>query len=82
MNEHKRQFIKDCARYIRGEINEVKLTGPKQTVKLFAKTLQESKLLFIALQSESKMGAIIPLLESKKKAAALLRAKTGFVWPF
>ena len=82
MNEHKRQFIKDCARYIRGEINEVKLTGPKQTVKLFAKTLQESKLLFIALQSENKMGAIIPLLESKKKAAALLRAKTGFVWPF
>ena len=82
MNGHKRQFIKDCARYIRGEINEVKLTGPKQTVKLFAKTLQESKLLFIALQSESKMGAIIPLLESKKKAAALLRAKTGFVWPF
>ena len=82
MNEHKRQFIKDCARYIRGEINEVKLTGPKQTVKLFAKTLQESRLLFVALQSESKMGAIIPLLESKKKAAALLRAKTGFVWPF
>ncbi len=82
MNGHKRQFIKDCARYIRGEINEVKLTGPKQTVKLFAKTLQESRLLFVALQSESKMGAIIPLLESKKKAAALLRAKTGFVWPF
>jgi len=82
MNEHKRQFIKDCARYIRGEINEVKLTGPKQTVKLFAKTLQESRLLFIALQSEGKMAAVIPLLESKKKAATLLRAKTGFVWPF
>tara|TARA_B100000519_G_C14064765_1_gene353828 strand:- start:43 stop:291 length:249 start_codon:yes stop_codon:yes gene_type:complete len=82
MNEHKRQFIKDCARYIRGEINEVKLTGPKQTVKLFAKTLKESRMLFIALQSESKMGVVIPLLESKKKAAALLRAKTGFVWPF
>ena len=82
MNEHKRQFIKDCARYIRGEIREVKISGPKQTVRLFAKTLKESRDLFIALQSEGKMTAVIPILESKKKAAALLRAKTGFVWPF
>ncbi len=82
MNEHKRQFIRDCARYIRGEINEIKLSGPKQTVQLFAKTLKESRTLFVALQTESKMGAVIPLLESKKKAATLLRAKTGFVWPF
>ena len=82
MNEHKRQFMKDCARYIKGEINEIKLNGPNQTVQLFAKTLRESRLLFIALQSEKKMGAIIPLLESKKRAAALLRSKTGFVWPF
>ena len=82
MNEHRDQFLKDCARYIRGEVNEIKLSGSKKVVRLFADTLKESRLLFIALQAEKKMKKIIPVLESKKKAASLLRDKTGFVWPF
>jgi len=82
MDKHKRQFLKDCARYIRGEVNEIKLSGSKKTAQLFANALKESRLLFIALQNEKKMKLVIPVLESKRRAATLLRDKTGFVWPF
>lgn len=82
MGSHKKEFLKDCARYIRGELSEIKLTGSKSVTQLFAKTLKESRALFIALQNETKMKAIIPILESKNAAATLLRTKTGFVWPF
>ena len=82
MDKHKKQFLKDCARYIRGGVNEIKLRGPRKTTRLFANVLKESRLLFIALQTEKKMKVVIPVLESKKRAANLLRDKTGFVWPF
>ena len=82
MDEAKRHFLKDCARYIKGEISEVKLRGKKKTVLLFAETLRESKKLYIALQKSKQMSDVIPILESKKRATSRLRKVTGFVWPF
>ena len=82
MDEAKRQFLKECARYIRGEISEVKLRGKKSTVLLFAETLKESKKLYTVLQDSKQMSDVIPVLESKKKATGRLRKVTGFVWPF
>jgi hypothetical protein len=78
----KRQFLKDCARYISGEINEIKLSGSEKTIGLFAHTLRESRALFVALQTKKNISDVIPVLESKKRAAKLLQKRTGFTWPF
>jgi len=82
MNAAKRQFLKDCARYISGEIAEIKLSGSEKTIDLFARTLRESRALYVVLETKKNISDVIPVLESKKKAAKLLHAKTGFVWPF
>lgn len=82
MKQAKRQFLKDSARYIRGEINEIKLNGSKRTIKLFVEALRESRALYIALQKKTDMSHIIPILESKKQATSRLRERMGFVWPF
>ena len=82
MDEAKRHFLKDCARYIKGEISEVKLRGREKTVLLFAEALRESKKLYITLQKSEQMSDVIPILESKKRATSRLRKVTGFVWPF
>ena len=82
MNVAKRQFLKDCARYISGEIEEIKLRGSARTINLFAKTLKESRALYVVLETKKSISDVIPILESKKKAARLLHEKTGFVWPF
>jgi hypothetical protein len=82
MKQAKRQFLKDSARYIRGEINEIKLNGSKRTIKLFVEALRESRALYVALQKKTDMSHIIPILESKKQATSRLRERTGFVWPF
>ena len=76
-------FLRDCAKYIRGEINEIKLNGKKETIKLFACALKESRSLYTELNGGSReMSKILPILKSKKKATNLLRTSTGFVWPF
>jgi len=82
MDPVKRQFLKDCARYIRGEITEIRLNGPKKTIKLFAQALKESRNLYTALHADKKMSDVLPILESKKFATSKLRKATGFVWPF
>ena len=82
MKRARRQFLRDSARYIRGEINEIKLNGSKRTIKLFIEALRESRALYIALQKKTDMSDIIPILESKKVATGRLRERTGFVWPF
>ena len=82
MDPVKKQFLKDCGRYIRGEISEIKLNGPKRAVILFANALKESRSLYVALNASKKMSDVIPVLESKKRATSQLRKTTGFVWPF
>jgi len=82
MDAAKKQFLKDCAKYIRGEISEVKLSGKEKTVLLFAEALKESRKLYTALQESDSMSGVIPILESKKKATGRLRKVTGFIWPF
>ena len=82
MDAAKKQFLKDCARYIRGEISEVKLKGREKTVMLFAEALKESRKLYTVLQESDSMSGVIPILESKKKATSRLRKVTGFIWPF
>ena len=82
MKAAKRQFLKDCARYISGEINEIKLNGSEKTIRLFARTLKESRALYVVLQTKKGIRDVLPVLESKKRAAKLLHAKTGFAWPF
>jgi len=82
MDPVKRQFLKDCVKYIRGEISEIKLNGPRKTIGLFAEALKESKNLYTALHSSKKMPDVLPILESKRIATLQLRRTTGFVWPF
>lgn len=73
-------FLKHCALYIKGELNEIKIRGNKQTVKLFADVLSESRKFYLALQGK-ELKDVIPLLEKKRAASRLLRRKTGYVWP-
>ena len=82
MNPAKRQFLKDCARYIRGELSEVKLRGNEKTLVLFAEALRESKKLYTTLHDSDRMSDVLPILESKRKATKRLRKVTGFIWPF
>jgi hypothetical protein len=82
MDPFKRQFLKDCVKYIRGDIKEIRLKGQKKTIKLFAEALKESRNLYSVLNSDNEMSDVIPVLESKKFATSRLRKATGFVWPF
>lgn len=79
MNVNK-QFLKECALYIRGEVSEIKIRGNSRIISLFANTLSESRRLYLALQS-GKLNKALPLLESKRAASRVLREKTGYVWP-
>lgn len=79
MNVNK-QFLKECALYIRGEVSEIKIRGNSRTITLFANTLSESRRLYLALQS-GKLSKVLPLLENKRAASRDLREKTGYVWP-
>jgi hypothetical protein len=79
MNANK-QFLKECALYIKGEVSEIKIKGNSKTISLFAKTLSESRKFYVALQKGSLKRAV-PLLESKRAASRALREKTGYVWP-
>ena len=79
MNANK-QFLKECALYIKGEVSEIRIKGSTKTVSLFAKTLSESRKFYIALQ-KSDLRKAVPLLERKRAASRTLREKTGYVWP-
>ena len=80
MRNANKQFLKECALYIRGEISEIKLHGKPNVVRLFAKTLSESRKFYIALQNEDFRN-VIPLLEKKRAASKVLRKQTGYIWP-
>ena len=79
MNVNK-QFLKECALYIRGEVPEIKIRGNSKIISLFANTLSESRRLYLALQS-GELSKTLPLLENKRAASRVLREKTGYVWP-
>ncbi len=81
MND-KRAFLADCARYIRGDISEVKLVGRARDVKLFADALNESRKFYVSLNKAKNLSMVLPLLESKKAAARRLYDTVGFSWPF
>ena len=80
MRKANKQFLRDCAKYVKGELSEIRLKGDKDTVALFAKVLSESRRFYTALQGED-LKKVIPLLERKRKASAALREQTGYVWP-
>ncbi len=81
MND-KRAFLTDCARYIRGDISEVKLVGRAHDVRLFADVLNESRKFYVSLNKANNLSTVLPLLERKKAAARRLYDAAGFSWPF
>ncbi len=80
MNDVRKTFLKECALYIKGELSEVKISGPKKTVSLFASVLSESRKLYMTLEGGS-IKDVIPQLTKKRHASKALREQTGYVWP-
>lgn len=80
MKDVRKTFLRECALYIRGELSEVKISGPKKTVALFASVLAESRKLYLALEGDS-IKDVIPQLTKKRQASRALREQTGYVWP-
>ncbi len=80
MQQARKQFIKECALYIRGDVSQVRLRGDTGTVKLFANALSESRKFYLALQEGDFKDAIVAL-KKKRAASSMLREQTGYVWP-
>lgn len=73
-------FLKDCALYIRGDLAEVRFSGSKEAVVLFANVLSESRKFYLALESNN-IRNVMPQLVKKRKASKALREQTGYIWP-
>ena len=83
MKDNKREFLHDCAKYIRGEMKEVRLRGNKKDCILFAGALKESRNLYQVLNEEDPpMSRVVKALGAKRSATRELKKKTGFAWPF
>jgi len=80
MRDVRKTFLKECALYIKGELSEVKISGSKKTVTLFADVLSESRRFYLALES-GDLKKVLPQLAKKKQASNALRERTGYVWP-
>ncbi len=80
MRNANKQFLKECALYVKGEISEIKIHGKPKVVQLFATALSESRKFYIALQNEDFRN-VVPLLEKKRAASRVLREQTGYIWP-
>lgn len=80
MRDVRKTFLKECALYIKGELSEVKISGSKKTVALFADVLSESRRFYLALES-GDLKKVLPQLAKKKQASNALRERTGYVWP-
>ena len=78
----KKIFLAECALYIKGDIDSVKMTGPKRVVEAISATLVESRSLYNALHQDPDMPKIIENVRKKKAAAEKLKNITGFIWPF
>ena len=83
MKDNKKEFLRDCARYIQGEVKEVRLRGKKKDCIPFANALKESRNLYERLNEENpSISNVMNALEKKKLASRRLRKVVGFVWPF
>ena len=80
MQQARKQFIKECALYVRGDVSHVRLAGDSNTVKLFATTLSESRKFYVALQ-EGDFKDAVAALKRKRAASSALREQTGYIWP-
>ena len=80
MKEAKKQFLRECALYVRGEVSEIKIRGDKKTVALFASALSESRKFYVALH-KNDLKETITALKGKRSASKALREQTGYIWP-
>ena len=78
----KKIFLAECALYIKGDIDSVRITGPKNVVEAISTTLVESRNLYNSLHESPDMPRIIENVKKKKAAAQKLKNITGFIWPF
>ena len=78
----KKKFIAECALYIRGDLDSIKIRGSKSIVEALSSTLVESKKLHEQLHESSDMSKIIQQVQKKRAAAKKLRDISGFIWPF
>ncbi|HIL28754.1 MAG TPA: hypothetical protein EYG18_05750 [Micavibrio sp.] len=83
MPNTKKEFLRDCALYIQGELPEVKIRGKLSDVKLFASALKESRGLYESLNNDApSMREVVSKIEQKRQATHKLKERTGFIWPF
>ena len=83
MPNTKKEFLRDCALYIRGDLPEVKMRGKLNDVKLFASALKESRGLYESLNNDTpSMREVVSKIERKRQATHELKERTGFIWPF
>ena len=83
MRDNRKEFLSDCARYIKGEINEIRLRGNKGDCVLFATALKESRNLFEKLnEGDASVSNVVSALTKKREASRKLAKQIGFTWPF
>ena len=80
MSSTNKQFLRDCALYVRGDISELRFRGKPDIVEAFAETLSASRKFYIAVQEDSFPEAI-SALKQKRAASKALREQTGYTWP-
>jgi len=83
MQDNKKEFLQDCARYIQGDVNEIRLHGNKKDCVLFANALKESRNLFKKLnEKDASVSNVMNALGRKRDASKNLKRGAGFTWPF
>ena len=78
----KKRFLAECALYIKGGLESVKIRGSRPIVEALSSVLVESRNLHEQLHQGSDMSQIIQQVKRKRAAAQKLRNITGFMWPF
>lgn len=77
-----KKFLAECALYIKGDLEVVKLHGNREVVHAISSALIESKKLHDELHESSDMSKIVKQVQKKRRAAKKLQNITGFIWPF
>lgn len=80
MQEANKEFLRECALYVRGEVERVKIRGKQKTVNLFAEALSASRKFYVALE-EGDFKRAVTALRDKRAASGALRESTGYIWP-
>jgi len=81
MSDQKR-FLAECALYIRGDLETIKLNGSHDLVEAISSALVESKKLHDQLHETPDMSKIVKQVQKKRTAAKKLQNIIGFIWPF